>query len=153
MMRRAAQTGAVVFVVLAAMADVGGSGATRLEVRTGSGRLLWGAPIAFDEPFDVAFTHSVERTRWTQHYRAGHGDIQQDGSTFTQFGAGVPTASADGSALLVTADGYYARAPLTLSAIPMLNSRAAGITLRYRDRLVPISNRLPDFDPLEIRVR
>jgi hypothetical protein len=87
------------------------------------------------------------------HYRAEPGAIAQRGSTFTAFGAGVPSVSADGSPLLRTEDGYLALAPMRLPVLRMLNWRAAELTLSYRGQDLPLGRLIEDFAAFEIRVR
>jgi hypothetical protein len=128
-------------------------GVTEIEVRVAAGRPVWRAPIAAGEPFELAFTHSVERSRWVHHYTAAPGAVEQRGSTFVAFGAGMPAWGAGGEALLLTPDGYYAPAPMRIPILRMLNSRTAGLTLRHRGRLVPIGDLLDDFEAFEIRIR
>jgi hypothetical protein len=151
--RRAATL--LVLLLLAATPGPGlaRSGPALLEVRASGRGVVWRAPIADGERFELAFTHSVEHSRWIHHYAAAPGAIAQLGSTFTAFGAGMPPAAADGTPLVPTPDGYFAAAPMRIPVLRMLNSRAAEITLGHRGRLVALGRLFDDFEAFEIRVR
>ena len=145
-------------LVLLLMATTPGPGAARrgpalLEVRTVGRGVVWQAPIADGERFELTFTHSVEHSRWIHHYTAVPGAVAQIGSTFTAFGAGMPPTASDGAPLVRTAHGYFAAAPMRIPVLRMLNSRAAEVTLGYRGRPVALGLLVDDFEAFEIRVR
>jgi hypothetical protein len=119
-----------------------------LEVAAGD-RIVWRTAVEKGEAFDVSFTHSSERCRWTQHYRARARGIDQTASTFACFGPGMPAAGA----ATRSAAGYTVAASRRLGEIPMLNWQAAQIAITHRGRTRPIGGELADFEPFRVRVR
>ena len=110
------------------------SSGLRLEVVEEDGRIAWSAPVAAGEAFDVAFTHSVERCRWTHHYVASpQRALWQKGSTFPC--------------------GYEVSPPLALGELRMMNWRPAAITLRHRGEEWPIGRWIGDYEPFIVRIR
>lgn len=131
----------------------GDSTGLRLEVLAGD-RALWRGAIQALEPFDVAFIHSSERCLWTHHYRAAAAhDIEQLASTFSCFGAGMPSVAADGSVVTRTSAGYRVAAPAHIGDLSMMASQAAGIALSYRGARISIGEWFSDFERLTIRIR
>jgi hypothetical protein len=118
-----------------------------------SGRLVWAAVIAQGERFDLAFEHSSEHCRWTQHYAAGSGGtFRQLSSTFPCYGPGMPAAVSAGTTLGVSADGFTVAAPLELRELRMMNSRQAALHLVYRGRVVPLEQLLEEFEIFTLSV-
>jgi hypothetical protein len=133
----------------AAASSAGDAAAPRALEITAGGRVTWRAPIAAGERFAVSFMHSQERTRWTQHYVAvNDGRIRQVASTFGSYGAGMPLGEVTRSPA-----GFTAHTDRRFSSIPMMNSRAAQLTLRYRDHTFAIDRWFADYERFEIRVR
>ena len=124
----------------------------KVKVATSRG-LVWHAVIADGERFDLAFRHSSERCIWTQHYQATAAGIWQEGSTFPCFGAGMPSAPADGSAVVRTGRGYFVRAPRLVGELSMLGSRRAEITCALGGRSVAPSPLVGDFEPFTVSIR
>jgi hypothetical protein len=151
-----ARRGWVLAGLLAPMLAAGASVGTvrHLELVSAAGRVTWMGPIAAGEAFDLRFVHSHERCLWTQHYRTGDdGAIEQTGSTFPCFGAGMPAGSTDGSPVVRTRDGYLVAAPARIGELQMINSKDAEITLLWRNQQVPISHLFDDFQRFSMRVR
>ena len=139
-------------LLLAASAPVGT--ARHLELVSSAGRVAWRGPIATGEGFDLQFVHSHERCLWTQHYRAGQdGAIEQTGSTFPCFGAGMPAGSADGSPARRTPNGYLVAAPARIGELHMINSKDAWITVVWRNQRVSISRLFDDLQSFTMRIR
>ncbi len=97
----ATECAAVLVAILAAaiLAPVGLS----LEVRAWrSGELLYRAPIASRERFEVSFTHSVERTPVVEVFEVGRdGGICLVETVYQSFGAGLPTEADEGARLIL----------------------------------------------------
>lgn len=126
----------------------------RLEVVTADRHVIWSAPIQPGESFDLAFTHSAERCRWVHHYVASApNSIEQRGSAFPCFGAGMPSSATDRSPVRRTPEGFETAAPLTLRQIGMMNWRAADITLRVGADTVALGRRLADYERFTLRIR
>lgn len=125
-----------------------------LEVATAEGLVIWTTTVQDGEPFELAFTHSSEGCRWHHRYLAvARGRIRQVDSVFPCFGAGMPSGPGEGMPLARTPDGYVSSAPLTLTAIPMLNWRRAQIDLQVRGQRWPIGQWVPDFGAFVVRIR
>lgn len=121
--------------------------AHHLEI-TVRNRIVWRAPVALDERFDLSFVHSQERTLWTQHYRAGaDGQLWQEGSTFGSYGAGMPLGRTFRSAR-----GFTVATRRRLGTLRLLNSRSAQLTLFYRGQPLPIGRWFEDYEPFALRV-
>ena len=147
------RSGAAALVAGSLVLGAGAAGPARsLEVATGRG-VVWRAAIADGERFDLAFRHSSERCIWTQHYRATAEGIWQEGSTFPCFGAGMPAASTDGSAVMRTEGGYFVRAPRLIGELPMLGWRRGEITIALGGRTVALGLLVGDFEPFTVSVR
>lgn len=144
--RRLAAAGLAAVLVCAADAP---AGHFTLEVATAD-RVVWSAAVAEGDGFDIAFTHSAERCRWTQHYEVAASRIRQIGSTFGCFGAGMPALTPPSR---TTRDGYTVPAPARLSEIPMMNWAPAEITLTTRAGTVHLGPRMQDFEAFRVRVR
>jgi hypothetical protein len=124
-----------------------------LEVTAGD-KVIWRGAVERSEPFDLAFIHSSERCRWTQHYRAARaGDVEQVASTFSCFGSGMPSVAADGAPVHRSPRGYTVSAPAHIGDLPMMASRSADIVLEYRGRTIPIGRWFADFERVTVRVR
>jgi hypothetical protein len=135
-------------VLCAAVSSAGDTVAPRALEITAGGRVAWRAPIEAGEPFAVSFMHSQERTLWTQHYVALNGGIRQVSSTFGSYGAGMPLGEVTRSPA-----GFTAPTDRRFTSIRMLNSRAAQLTLQYRDHTFAIDRWFADYERFEIRVR
>ncbi len=142
--------GAAVLLTLAA--DAAPTPWLHLEVRTGRG-VVWTTRTLAGERFDLSYTHSSERCRWVHHYVVDGRGVRQVGSAFPCFGAGMPSASTDGTPVTRSADGFEVAAPLAIGSLRMMNWRPAAIRLRYRSHEIPIGDRLPDFETFEIVIR
>ncbi len=117
-------------------------------------QVVWATGVARGDAFDIAFTHSAEKCRWTHHYVIdGPGEIRQVSSTFPCIGAGMRASASDGSPIGRTRDGYLLAAPLTLTRLPMLNSRSADVVLRLHGREWHIGEWFPDFGAFDVVVR
>jgi hypothetical protein len=117
-------------------------------------RIVWTAGVARGDSFDIAFTHSAEKCRWTHHYVIdGPGEIRQVSSTFPCVGAGMRATASDGSPIVRTSEGYVLAAPLLLTQLPMLNSRAAGLVLSLHGREWRIGEWFPDYGAFDVVVR
>jgi hypothetical protein len=125
----------------------------QLEVRDARDRAVLAIPVHDGERVDVAFTHSSEKCRWTQHYEVRGFHFDQVGSTFPCFGPGMPTASWDGGPLGWGQSGFTAFGGGRLDSIPMLYSRAADIRLVVRGTSTRVGDRLADFEAFHVRVR
>jgi hypothetical protein len=126
----------------------------RLEVVDARGAVVWRMPTRAGAHFDLAFTHSAEHCRWTHHYSVSLAEgIVQHGSTFPCIGAGMPTASSDGTPVRLTPQGFEVSMPMVLGELHMINSRPAEIKVRVDGRDFPIGDWLPDMAPFVVRAR
>lgn len=149
-MRVAARIRSLAVVVTMAAAAIGAAPAAdlRLEV-AGVHGVVWVAPIARGEHFDVAYRHSQERVLWTQHYRAERaGTLWQEGSTFEGYGAGMPLTPVHREA-----GGFRSGDLRRLRVVPLLSWRGAGLRLVYRGESVSLDRWFDDYAPFDIRVR
>lgn len=125
----------------------------RLEIVSGRGVVVWETGVEVGQRFDVAFTHSREGCRWTQHYQMGpREDIEQLGSTFPCFGAGMPLEASNPAATVRTDRGYLVTAVRRLAEVRMMNSKAARITFEYGDQRVLLSGLFDEFEPFTLRL-
>jgi hypothetical protein len=125
----------------------------QLEVVSAGDRTVLAIPVHDGERVDVAFTHSSEKCRWTQHYEVRGFHLDQVGSTFPCFGPGMPPASRDGGPLGWSRSGFTAFGGGRHDSIPMLYSRAADIRVVVRGTSTPVGDRLADFEAFTVRVR
>jgi len=148
------RAGAVAIAAATLVLGTGGAAgpARTLEVVTTRG-VVWRTAVAEGEPFDVAFRHSSEHCIWTHHYRVTADGVWQDGSTFPCFGPGMPVESIDGSPVVRTPRGYFARAPRLIGELPMLGWRQGAIEIAVGGRTVPLGPLVDDFEPFTVIVR
>lgn len=140
---------ACVVFALVATASPGDHLSRRLEVVGETGAVVWSAPLAARETFDLSFLHSAEGCRWTQHYRERARHIEQVASTFPCYGAGMPT----GAPTHVGAAGFTVPALRDLGQVAMMSSRSAGLVLHHRGRARELGRLLADGEPFVLRVR
>lgn len=119
----------------------------RLEICSGS-RVVWSAPVAPGDTFDLRFIHSREHVPWTQHYHVAPAGIWQRGSTFPAYGAGMPIGPAR-----PTPAGFLSTEVRALGEIKMMGHRDAAMTLLLRGRSIPLDRWFGDFEPFSIRLR
>lgn len=138
--------------VLVAVAALEGHQPLRLEVADGRGRIVGVVAVHPGEACDLSFRHSVERVPWRQHYVVRAGGLDQTGSSFPSYGAGMPSTPEEGR---YSRQGGWLRyeARVRLGPVTWLNSREAGVTLRCGDRMLALSDLVDDMATFSVSVR